>query len=65
MEENTDICRNEKINTGLLGKENMFRDETKEEMKRKKTRIERGTRKEITCDQQKVKPVGRYNEETN
>jgi len=32
MEENTDICRNEKINTGLLGKENMFRDETKEEM---------------------------------
>ena len=31
-------------------------------MKRKETRKERGTRKEINCKQQKEKPIGRYNE---
>jgi hypothetical protein len=33
----------------------MFGDETEEEMKRKETRNERGTRKEINYNQQKKK----------
>jgi len=59
MEENADICRNKKINRGLPEKKNTFRDETEEGMKRKTTRNERGTRKEITCNKQKEKSVGR------
>jgi len=45
MEENADICRNKKINTGLPEKKNMFGDETEEEMKRKKIREERNNLK--------------------
>jgi len=51
-----------KIDTGLPEKKNKVGDETEEEMKRKKTRKERGTRKETNYSQQKEKPIGRYNE---
>jgi len=51
-----------KLNKCLSEKKNKLRDETEEEMKRKKTRKERGTRKEINCNQQKGNPIGKHNE---
>jgi hypothetical protein len=56
------IAENKSIKTGVPENKNEFRNETEEEMKRKKTRKERGTRKEVNFNKQKERPTGRYNE---
>jgi hypothetical protein len=53
------FTENKNIKTGLPEKKNKFRDETGEEMKGKKTRKERGTRKEVNFNKQKERPIGR------